>query len=209
MELNVYQKLSKVQSEINAPKNQFNKFGNYKYRSMEDVYIGLKPLLEKYNCTFVFSDEIVIIQDVIYYKTIATFTDAISKESISNSTIIKAEDNLKGMSNSQMGGATLSYLHKYCASGLLCVSDGIDADAVNTHGQEIKLKEEKKEEKKLDDHSELKGDVVSEDILMQISDFTTLDKIRKFYKVKYVTDKECLATLDKYYKMHPELRGNK
>ena len=38
-------RLAKIQQELKAPKNQFNKFGNYKYRSCEDILEAVKPLL--------------------------------------------------------------------------------------------------------------------------------------------------------------------
>ena len=39
--------LLKIQSELKAPKNQFNSFGKYKYRSTEDILEALKPLLDR------------------------------------------------------------------------------------------------------------------------------------------------------------------
>ena len=39
-----------IQSELKAPKNQFNSFGKYKYRSAEDILEAVKPLLNKYGC---------------------------------------------------------------------------------------------------------------------------------------------------------------
>ena len=39
-----------IQSNLKAPKNQFNSFGNYKYRSCEDILEAVKPLLKEVNC---------------------------------------------------------------------------------------------------------------------------------------------------------------
>ena len=39
--------LIKIQAELKAPKCQTNKFGNYKYRSCEDILEAVKPLLLK------------------------------------------------------------------------------------------------------------------------------------------------------------------
>ena len=41
--MNVAEKLLAIQTELKAPKNQMNKFGNYKYRSAEDILEALKP----------------------------------------------------------------------------------------------------------------------------------------------------------------------
>ena len=43
----IYKKLLDVQTELKAPKGQFNKFGNYSYRSCEDILESLKPLLKQ------------------------------------------------------------------------------------------------------------------------------------------------------------------
>ena len=59
-------KLLKFQTELKAPKGQFNKFGNYKYRSCEDILEALKPLLAREGCTLTLSDEIVEIGGRVY-----------------------------------------------------------------------------------------------------------------------------------------------
>ncbi len=41
--MNIY----KIQSELKAPKGQLNKFGNYRYRSAEDIIEAVKPILAK------------------------------------------------------------------------------------------------------------------------------------------------------------------
>ena len=41
------EKLTKIQSELHAPKNQFNAFGKYKYRSTEDILEAVKALHEQ------------------------------------------------------------------------------------------------------------------------------------------------------------------
>ena len=46
--MNIFEKLSAVQSELNAPKNRENTFGKYTYRSCEDILEAVKPLLKKH-----------------------------------------------------------------------------------------------------------------------------------------------------------------
>ena len=71
--------LSKIQTELNAPKNQRNTFGKYNYRSCEDILLGLKPLLKETETSVILSDEIKIIGDRIYVvataKLIKNFLD--------------------------------------------------------------------------------------------------------------------------------------
>ena len=40
--------LVKIQAELKAPKGQTNNFGKYKYRSAEDIIEAVKPILNKY-----------------------------------------------------------------------------------------------------------------------------------------------------------------
>lgn len=42
--MTIYEKLSAIQSELKAPKNQYNSFGKYNYRNCEDILEAVKPL---------------------------------------------------------------------------------------------------------------------------------------------------------------------
>ena len=35
--MNIYEKLSAIQAELKAPKNQYNSYGGFNYRSCEDI----------------------------------------------------------------------------------------------------------------------------------------------------------------------------
>ena len=126
--MGVYEKLMQVQSELKAPKNQFNSFGKYNYRSCEDILEGVKPLLLKVKATLTISDEIVQVADRIYVKATSTFTDIENGESITNSAYAREANDKKGMDESQVTGATSSYARKYCLNGLLCIDDTKDND---------------------------------------------------------------------------------
>ena len=51
-------KLITIQSKLKAPKAQYNKFGGYNYRRLEDVLEAVKPLLKKHECELTFDDVI-------------------------------------------------------------------------------------------------------------------------------------------------------
>jgi len=59
----IKQKILNIQSELKAPKGQYNSFGKYKYRSAEDILEALKPLLVKNGLLLTISDEIELIGD--------------------------------------------------------------------------------------------------------------------------------------------------
>lgn len=119
-------KLIKIQKELKAPKGQFNKFGNYKYRSCEDILEAVKPLCAEEGVQLTISDEIVMIGDRYYVKATATVTDG--SEAASVTAYAREEETKKGMDSSQITGATSSYARKYALNGLFCIDDTKDAD---------------------------------------------------------------------------------
>jgi hypothetical protein len=133
--------LLKIQSELKAPKNQFNSFGKYKYRSTEDILEALKPLLLKYECTMIISDNIQEKANIIYCESAVLLIDKQGQryESCASAGI---DPNRKGMDISQSFGSSSSYSRKYALSALFLLDDTKDADATNMHDA-VKMVEEK------------------------------------------------------------------
>lgn len=124
----LYGRLLRVQKDLKAPKNQYNSFGKYRYRSCEDILEGVKPILQEYGCAIVLSDTIEQIGDRFYVKATATFYDCETGESISNTAYARESDDKKGMDASQITGTASSYARKYALNGLLLIDDTKDAD---------------------------------------------------------------------------------
>lgn len=138
------EKLSKIQVELKAPKNQYNKFGDYKYRNCEDILEAVKPLCYKNRTTLVVEDEVVLHGDRYYIKGIATLYDWDSEITIQTSALARESATKKGMDDSQITGATSSYARKYALNGLFNIDDTKDNDS-----EELKRQcEEKAKEKK-------------------------------------------------------------
>ena len=133
--------LLKIQSELKAPKNQFNSFGKYKYRSTEDILEAVKPLLLKYECTMIISDSVQEKAGIIFCETYIQFFDKDGKE-FNASASAGIEPNRKGMDIAQSFGASSSYARKYALNGLFLIDDTKDADATNMHDA-VKMVEEK------------------------------------------------------------------
>ncbi len=121
-------KLLAIQSTLKAPKGQRNNFGNYNYRSAEDILEAVKPLCAEQGCVLTVNDEILLIGDRFYIKATATLRDCESDEAISNSAFAREEKEKKGMDASQVTGACSSYARKYALNGLFCIDDTKDAD---------------------------------------------------------------------------------
>ena len=132
-------KLMLIQASLKAPKNQRNAFGNYNYRSCEDILEAVKPLLYDTKTTLTVSDEMVEVGGRIYVKATATLKDAETWEIIEqNSAYARESESKKWMDDSQITWATSSYARKYALNGLFCIDDVKDADATNTHWKEEK-----------------------------------------------------------------------
>jgi len=122
-------KLTAIQSELKAPKNQYNSFGKYKYRSCEDILEAVKPLLVKHGLTLTLSDSIEYVGDRYYIVVAATISDG--ETSIYTEALAREADTKKGMDAAQITGAASSYARKYALSGLFLLDDSKDADASN------------------------------------------------------------------------------
>lgn len=155
-EVGIYKKLLEIQTELKAPKGQYNSFGKYKYRSCEDILEAVKPICKKHNVTLIISDEIVSIGDnssttytenyydkdlkkenvrnVVtggqryYIKATATIIDIEDGSTLSNTSYAREEETKKGMDGSQITGTASSYARKYALNGLFCIDDTKDAD---------------------------------------------------------------------------------
>lgn len=145
--MGVYDKLSEVQRKLKAPKNQHNSFGNYNYRSCEDILEGVKPLLD--DATLYITDEIIQVGDRFYVKATATFRSG--PDSITASAYAREQTDKKGMDQSQVTGAASSYARKYALNGLFLIDDTKDADTMdNRNGEQPEKKEKPKKEVKED-----------------------------------------------------------
>jgi len=134
--------LIKIQSELKAPKNQKNNFGNYKYRSAEDILEAVKPHLKMEKCLLILTDEIQVIGDRYYNIATAQITNE-KGDKLEVKGYAREELTKKGMDSSQITGAASSYARKYALNGMFLIDDNKDSDTTNVpKSQEQKDKEE-------------------------------------------------------------------
>lgn len=170
--MNIYEKLLNVQTELKAPKGQFNAFGKYKYRSCEDILEALKPVLNKYKLTFFINDEIVEVNNRNYVKATITIIN-IEKpdEQIQTSALAREEETKKGMDGSQITGASSSYARKYALNGMFMIDDTKDSDSTNTHGKD------KTEQEKVKDFLNSRDGMIE-----RLSEYVKGDKLERMLK---------------------------
>lgn len=130
--MNIYEKLMNIQQELKAPKGQYNDFGNYKYRTCEDILESLKPLLLKYKAVVIFEDEVITTEIGNYIQAAVKLVD-IEKPSdvIVTKAVAREDKERKKMDSPQITGSSSSYARKYALNGLFAIDDTKDSDYTN------------------------------------------------------------------------------
>ena len=117
-----------AQSELKAPKNQYNSFGKYNYRSCEDILEAAKPINKKHGLVLLLTDKPVCIGQRYYIEATARLYDIESEQFIEATASARESETKKGMDDSQVTGTASSYARKYALNGLYNIDDTKDAD---------------------------------------------------------------------------------
>lgn len=123
-----------IQKELKVPKGQYNSFGNYRYRSCEDILEAVKPLCHKNGCVLTLSDKPVVVGEWHYIEATATLRTPSGEISVTASA--RESGSKKGMDESQITGTASSYARKYALNGLFNIDDTKDTDTDEYHKQE-------------------------------------------------------------------------
>jgi hypothetical protein len=113
-------KLLEIQAELKCPKGSLNKFGNYKYRSAEQILESVKPLLAKHGAVLRLSDSIEQVGNKLFLKAVATFS--VDNDCLQVSGWAELGEH-KGMSSEQCTGTASSYARKYALNGLFLIDE--------------------------------------------------------------------------------------
>ena len=187
--LSLRAKLMHIQEELKAPKNLFNKFGNYYYRNAESIQEALKPLEVKYGVMVTLTDNIEVIGERVYVKAVANIFDTESNDSISVWAYAREAETKKGMDDAQVTGATSSYARKYALNGLFLLDDTKDVDSEEYQAQskqETNKATSKKAEPKKAEPKALSDKEMT--FLKQRYTGDNLAKLLDFYKIERLDD---------------------
>lgn len=147
-ERSVYSVLAEVQHRVTCPKGQYNQFGKYKYRSLEDINAALKPICEELRCGYFFEDSIMAqrVDDAgnpamdkavgndsyrWYLRAKVTFWAEGAKSTVSTTAFAREPWAKKGMDEAQITGMASSYARKYAVCGLFAIDSGEDPDQMD------------------------------------------------------------------------------
>jgi len=124
-----------IQTELKAPKNQFNAFGKYKYRNCEDILESLKPFLLKYQCTLILEDEVKELGGILFIECTASLQKDMEGRAVTAQAGI--DTNRKGMDLAQSFGTSSSYARKRALEGLFLLDENKDPDSTNDHAPKV------------------------------------------------------------------------
>lgn len=135
--MNILEKLQKIQTNLKVHKGQRNSFGNYNYRSAEDILEAIKPVSEANKVMFKITEELVEYSGYLAIKSTASVYDLEEQEVsvISSDAYAVLDFDAKGMQNPQRTGSASSYAKKYALGNLLLIDDTKDSDATNNHSK--------------------------------------------------------------------------
>lgn len=123
--MTIQEKLTKIQEALKVPKKHLNKFGNYYYRSAEDILDAVKPLLIKNGASLVIRDDLVFVGNRYYVKATCEFGDGDARIIIT--AFARESESKKGMDEAQITGSVSSYARKYALNGLFLIDDSRDS----------------------------------------------------------------------------------
>jgi len=146
MKKSLMDRLAVIQQQLKAPKNQYNNFGKYKFRSCEDIMEAVKPHLN--GLVLNLTDEVKEAAGYMYVEATTMITDGEKMQAVKAQAGI--DPNRKGMDIAQAFGSSSSYARKYALNGLFLIDDTKDADTTNIHNKN-EVKKEKLSKKRFED----------------------------------------------------------
>lgn len=146
VENNVYQKLTEVQNELSVPKTQYNSFGNFHYRTAEDIKNAVKPYLLAKGLNLVVNSKVLFVHDGwVYQEATAVLTDVVTLDRIEVTAAARESESKAKMDLSQMSGSANSYASKYALGGMFLLDDNADADTDAYYSQQIEKPKNKQQ----------------------------------------------------------------
>lgn len=131
----ITEKLGFIQHELKVKKSNVNSFAKFNYRTLDDIFENVKPLLDKTGCVLTISDELVDRNNGTYIKAIAELSDG--NDSISTDAFARESVGKKGMDDPQMTGTASTYARKYACNGLFAIDDTEDSDSMDNREQTL------------------------------------------------------------------------
>lgn len=172
--------LFEIQQRLVSNKANFNEFGKFNYRSLENILADVKPLLNELKCTITFTDDMVLIGERYYVKSTVTLENE-SGEKKDAVAFAREDASRPGMSESQVTGTASSYARKYAICSLLAINEEQDPDGMDNNIQKVAKKHTAQAPQRVQAPQNIQTDAL--DYVVE----TEMDKLKKFYQTKFRT----------------------
>ena len=190
--------LFEIQQRLVSNKANFNEFGKFSYRSLENILADVKPLLNELRCTITFTDDMVLMGERYYVKSTVTLENE-SGEKKEAVAFAREDASRPGMSESQVTGTASSYARKYAICSLLAINEEQDPDGMDNNIPKVAKK-----------HTAQAPQNVQTDALDYVVE-TEMDKLKKFYQSKFRTmspeEQKIFTEFKDFYKNKIEKSG--
>ena len=190
--------LFEIQQRLVSNKANFNEFGKFNYRSLENILADVKPLLNELRCTITFTDDMVLMGERYYVKSTVTLENE-SGEKKEAVAFAREDASRPGMSESQVTGTASSYARKYAICSLLAINEEQDPDGMDNNTQKVVKK-----------HIAQAPQNVQTDALDYVVE-TEMDKLKRFYQSKFRTmgpeEQKIFTEFKDFYKAKLEKSG--
>ncbi len=121
--------IAQVQRSVVVPKDKYNDYGHFNYRSFEDIVAALKKPCEEAGISFFMHDEIENKGDRFYVKaTVCVFFTDEPGEMFSVSAYAREAEHKNGSDDAQVTGMASSYARKYALCGIFAIDGERDPD---------------------------------------------------------------------------------
>ena len=166
--------LFEIQQRLVSNKGNFNEFGKFSYRSLENILADVKPLLGELKCTITFTDDMVLMGERYYVKSTVTLENE-NGEKKDAVAFAREDESRAGMCESQVTGTASSYARKYAICSLLAINEEQDPDGMDNNTQKVAKK-----------HIAQALQNTQTDALDYVVE-TEMDKLKRFYQSKFRT----------------------
>ena len=172
--------LFEIQQRLVSNKANFNEFGKFNYRSLENILADVKPLLNELKCTITFTDDMLLIGERYYVKSTVTLENE-SGEKKEAVAFAREDASRPGMSESQVTGTASSYARKYAICSLLAINEEQDPDGMDNNTQKVVKKHTSQTPQRAVAPQNVQTDAL--DYVVE----TEMDKLKRFYQSKFRT----------------------
>lgn len=113
-----------IQQNLEVGKDKVNDFGNFKYRSAEDILEALKPFLKETQCVLITTGHIFQVGDRYYYEHMVTLYHIPSGSKILATGYAREPEHKTKSDDMQVTGMASSYAKKYALCDLFAIDNG-------------------------------------------------------------------------------------